>query len=1623
MGNAFQTLLHEVSSFGLTWLVQSSVLLTLGLLAGRLLSRSGPAIQSCVYRTTLVAVLICPFASAALSAAGFDALSLRLPSPPANTSPAADPPAAPQTIGLAPESSLADLPPRAVTGQALSISSPAQAPSPGEPAPAPAAPVWSRSVSTAAIAPFALSIWLMGSTFMAVRLWLGQARMRRLRASAVPAELEAEALCRDVARRMDVKSPTVWRSPFLFSPCLDGLRRPAILLPEDVGKNLRETFIHELAHLARRDGLWNWLRRWSTACLWGQPLLWVLSRRLEAAAEDVCDDYVVHWGAERAHYAGHLLELARRALPPAAPASVGMVSLRSMLAHRVVRILDTSRSLSTRAGTRASAAMAAVGLALTFIAGSLGAAGGGKADAHVASSAPDPQPEPADKTIRGQVVAPDGNPMAGATVIFSRQVRILNGIGDGYASSVKSESHRVATGADGRFELSFGNDGNVIATAPGFGLGYLLKDQSIRLTAGDLPITGRLVDLEGRPVAGVKVTLGQVWLPPASSPGAPAPLKNSDARMLKSRASVSVPVPAGEPFSQVGRLGLRPEGLLPDPVLTDSDGRFRIAGLGRDVLADLTFTGPAIATKSVKILTRPQAPIVNTSRDPNVAGLSDPTIYGATCTIPVEPTRPIEGFIRDAETKQPIPGAIVTAAALSGSSLTIEGLVSTETDAQGHYRLVGLPKEGTQGHKLSVYPPFDRPYFVTRRVEAPSLPGYEPLKFDIALKSAIWITGTVTDIATGKPVAAAVDYFPMLTNNHAKDYPNFNPNQMSIAVQTRYKTDAAGHFRIVGLPGEGVVTAHTDDKSYRGGVGAESIKGREGQDQLLTYDRIFVKIYQSLKQVSVPEGKSELVCDLGVDPGGSLRLRLVDESGKPATNTAVWGRNPEGTDHGDHNLYKESIARIAGLEPGKPRTVLIKQLTQKIGAVLTIGLEGPRKDAEMTVTLRSCATIKGRLVDGDGKPVTGGVRVELVPGDRTTFQRIQVAAATVDSDGRFNCDDLPAGGPYQISAANRTSYGLGRRMEPETFKPFVLAKDLKLEPGQHLDFGTVDVNTGKRVDIPPAGNRVSADVPITGRIVNLEGQPIAGVSVKVNSVLIPKSDDLAPWLVGVKGGEPPWVAHGHIDDDRKDPDPIEREATTGKDGRFQLKGFRPDRVVTLELNGGMIAYTTLDVVTRKIDPFPAAGFDNQFGPGNQTIFGADFTYTATPSRLIEGVVKDAKTGQGLANCEIRSSRFAGTNYIGIMILRTKTDGQGRFRLAGLPKGKGNQIIIVPSDEQPYFMQELKVPDPPGAGPVEVSLALERGIWIEGKVTEKATGMALPSARLHYFPFLENKFAQAHPVFHSSGNTDGVGFQDRYVTKPDGTFRMVGLPGRAIVGAIIQVDKPYLEGAGSEAIKGMNSAGHFETYRNPVNPSKLWPTVMKEINPPADAMVAHVDLQGTTGPSVRVSVVDPAGKPLAGLRTNGRFGRSSHDRDDMTKPDAEVLNLMPDEERIVVLRHEGRKLGKVVTLKKGDDASGPVVVKLAPLAAITGRVVDDDGNPIPGVRIRPDVLPHGDFGLSFQPVVTGADGRFRVSDVPAGCDYGLSIEASARTNQSRYGYHSKAEVKPGETTDIGEFKFK
>src|SRR5208337_1200003 len=100
--------------------------------------------------------------------------------------------------------------------------------------------------------------------------------------------------------------------------------------------------------------------------------------------------------------------------------------------------------------------------------------------------------------------------------------------------------------------------------------------------------------------------------------------------------------------------------------------------------------------------------------------------------------------------------------------------------------------------------------------------------------------------------------------------------------------------------------------------------------------------------------------------------------------------------------------------------------------------------------------------------------------------------------------------------------------EPEAFRQFPLAQDLALEAGKALDLGTFSVASGKRVE-GPAARSASVDVPILGRIVDLEGRPVPGVRVKIEGYRCPRSGNLAEWLAGVKTGSPQWVTANVID--------------------------------------------------------------------------------------------------------------------------------------------------------------------------------------------------------------------------------------------------------------------------------------------------------------------------------------------------------------------------------------------------------------------------------------------------------------------------------------------------------------
>jgi hypothetical protein len=225
----------------------------------------------------------------------------------------------------------------------------------------------------------AVALYAAGVAGNAAALLTGRTRLRRLAAVSEPVSPESPlartfaALCgaeASPARIVVTPEGVGSDAPFLAdSRAL--LPRPTLFLPAEARQwtddETRAILAHEAAHLRRRDGAWLLCGRALSVLLWPQPLLAVLLRRLDEAAEEACDAEAVASGAcDGVTLARCLLELAERRpasrpsllLAPAAAAP----RFRSSLGRRVAALAEgagTGRRYPSLSGPAAAALAAA----------------------------------------------------------------------------------------------------------------------------------------------------------------------------------------------------------------------------------------------------------------------------------------------------------------------------------------------------------------------------------------------------------------------------------------------------------------------------------------------------------------------------------------------------------------------------------------------------------------------------------------------------------------------------------------------------------------------------------------------------------------------------------------------------------------------------------------------------------------------------------------------------------------------------------------------------------------------------------------------------------------------------------------------------------------------------------------------------------------------------------------------------------------------------------------------------------------------------------------------------------------------------------------------------------------
>ncbi len=650
-------------------------------------------------------------------------------------------------------------------------------------------------------------------------------------------------------------------------------------------------------------------------------------------------------------------------------------------------------------------------------------------------------------------------------------------------------------------------------------------------------------------------------------------------------------------------------------------------------------------------------------------------------------------------------------------------------------------------------------------------------------------------------------------------------------------------------------------------------------------------------------------------------------------------------------------------------------------------------------------TVSGRVLGPDGQPVAGAELV-LSPVSfdfRALLKLPRVVRARSGADGQFR---------FTANRSELVKQAILLATAPESAPDWVEASSL-VEGPQTL--------------------RLVKDVPITGRVLDLEGRPVAGVTVRVLRVEATADGDLTPVLKSWNpdGNRPSYLFTKSL----YRPDLLGTAApmTTDAAGRFRLTGFGGERMVVLKLEGPTIEHKVLHVLNRPgLDvaaltrPDPEKRMPGMPRRSPPTVYGPQFDHPARPTRPITGTVRDKITGKPLPGVQVSGY---GAQSWWEDYATAATDDEGRYRLIGLPKGPSYRVSAFGGTGREFLPAQQQVADSEGLTPLTVDFDLVHGVRVRGRVTDKTTGRPVVAA-VWYHPLADNKFFPSLP-----GNefykTASMGMR----TDKDGNYSLLALPGSGLIlfRAEVEGDNPY-------TMALLEPDHHKRAYRTDPDDGGLGQTFLtaggaiqslldmngyRLIEPAPDAGPVTCDVQLDRGKTLSGKVVGPDGQPVSGAKASGlvAFGGTKVLADDTFT----AVGLNPNQTRRLAFAHAGRKLAGSITVR-GDEA-GPVTVRLQAMATLSGRLLDEDGKPLADAQVS---LAYADYasravsGYSGRPtpggVKTDADGRFVVRDVLPDLPFALVFRKGGHFRDTGERFR-KLSLAPAETKDMGDIPSK
>jgi RNA polymerase sigma factor (sigma-70 family) len=689
-----------------------------------------------------------------------------------------------------------------------------------------------------------------------------------------------------------------------------------------------------------------------------------------------------------------------------------------------------------------------------------------------ATAAPQPKPATADPAgtfaVRGRVLDPDGKPVAGAEISVRHHAEVQWNPIDPMAARQKG---RVAvTDGDGQFHFeidktasdvsSEGGPGwhkaQIAAAAPGFApawleAGDLVKggEATLHLIRDDVPIRGRVVDSQGRPVAGVVIRTQLIW-----------EVKDGldlDAMLASGEVDENKMARQYGHFQRAATWQADPAPLWPggrNAWTTGTDGRFEVRGVGRDRIARLEFHGGGVADGTLDVLARAaktppkarparQSDMLMFGREGAFKGRypQGTQLVGATFDYIAGPTKPITGVLRLKGSGKPVEGAIVRVA-----DPATHTVVTARTDAAGHFRLDGVPKG--EFYQLSLNPRPGIDPFLGHEAIFDDTEGLKPIEAAIEVPTGVIVTGRLIEKATGRAVEPAYV-------NYIKAPDNVGAGHAALGFSRL--ADAA--FGLTLPPGHAMIAAlaavSANDDPYVGAHLRAADKGKGIGDFSDTENIKFpLSGYHVYRYINVPADAQPLTVELELTRGEARKGRLIGPNGKPVTGARVYGQTSR---WGNFRTLEADSFDVYGLERGRPRLVLFAHQDLHLVGSVVLKDDDVKSEAPLVVRLERAGSIKGRLVDQDDQPLAGAKLgamtycaegVNLPGGPDGLWPDNETI--TADADGRFQVDGLKRDAKTFISVT------AGTRPNVRLSAGHVL-ENLTAEPGEVRDLGNVRV--------------------------------------------------------------------------------------------------------------------------------------------------------------------------------------------------------------------------------------------------------------------------------------------------------------------------------------------------------------------------------------------------------------------------------------------------------------------------------------------------------------------------------------------------------------------------------------